>query len=75
MGYPIDLCCLPEDQKEELKCCLCLDILENPITLVPCGHSFCKEHIDTKYSQDSEFSCRLKDIFKFCVELEKNEAQ
>ena len=46
MGYPIDLCCLPEDQKEELKCCLCLDILEDPITLVPCGHSFCKEHIE-----------------------------
>ena len=36
MGYPIDQCCLPDDQKEELKCELCLDILENPKSLVPC---------------------------------------
>ena len=46
MGYPIDQCCLPDDQKEELKCELCLDILENPKTLVPCGHAFCEEHIE-----------------------------
>ena len=30
MGHDIELCTLPENQKEELKCPLCLDILDNP---------------------------------------------
>ena len=26
---------------DEINCSICLDILVNPLTLVPCGHSFC----------------------------------
>ena len=46
MGYDIDLCTLPENQKEELKCALCLDILENPKILIPCGHTYCEHCLD-----------------------------
>ena len=46
MGYDIDLCTLPENQKEELKCPLCLDILENPKFITSCGHTYCERCLD-----------------------------
>ena len=46
MGYDIDLCTLPEHQKEELKCPLCLDILENPKFITSCGHTYCERCLD-----------------------------
>ena len=46
MGYDIDLCILPENQKDELKCPLCLDILENPKIVIPCGHTYCENCLE-----------------------------
>ena len=46
MGYDIDLCTLPQNQKEELKCPLCLDILENPKFITSCGHTYCERCLD-----------------------------
>ena len=46
MGFDFDLCTLPRNQKEELKCPLCLDILENPKILIPCGHTYCETCLD-----------------------------
>ena len=43
MGYPIGNSTLTETQKEELKCPICLDLLENAERIVPCGHAFCKD--------------------------------
>ena len=44
MGYPTENCLETEQYIENVKCSLCLDILEDAIIL-PCSHKFCKKCI------------------------------
>ncbi|XP_051790750.1 tripartite motif-containing protein 16-like isoform X1 [Erpetoichthys calabaricus] len=43
--------------QDELICCVCLDILKDPISL-QCGHSFCKECINSCWDNYEELLCR-----------------
>lgn len=46
--------------KEELKCNICFDLVVSPVTL-PCGHSYCKHHIQTwLLENDSCPICRVR---------------
>ncbi|XP_051790751.1 tripartite motif-containing protein 16-like isoform X2 [Erpetoichthys calabaricus] len=43
--------------QDEFVCCLCLELLRNPVSLL-CGHSFCKECIERFWNSGEEFLWR-----------------
>ncbi|CAE7622575.1 HCc2 [Symbiodinium sp. CCMP2456] len=49
-----------QTHREELKCNICFDLVVSPVTL-PCGHTYCKHHIQTwLLENDSCPVCRVR---------------
>ncbi|KAK9525944.1 hypothetical protein VZT92_016609 [Zoarces viviparus] len=44
--------------KEQLTCCICLEVFNDPVTL-PCGHNFCKKCITNHFISNSQRQCPL----------------
>ncbi|KAM4631659.1 E3 ubiquitin/ISG15 ligase TRIM25-like [Discoglossus pictus] len=65
---------MASDLREELKCCICLSIYTDPVTL-PCGHNFCQDCINKTWdNQDKgDSSCpECRQRFKRKPELKRN---
>ena len=45
--------------KKELTCCICLDILDNPVMCTKCINNFCDKCIQ-KWEDDNNFYCPFK---------------
>ncbi|XP_020789148.2 tripartite motif-containing protein 16-like [Boleophthalmus pectinirostris] len=42
--------------QETITCCICLELLKDPVTL-PCGHSYCRDCIQTNWDKKQRYSC------------------
>ncbi|KAM8881581.1 E3 ubiquitin/ISG15 ligase TRIM25-like [Synchiropus picturatus] len=60
-----------ETRAEVLSCSICLDLLEDPVTL-PCGHSFCKSCIQGYWDIQDEKCPHCRRTFAQRPPLEKN---
>ncbi|XP_065141144.1 E3 ubiquitin-protein ligase TRIM21-like [Paramisgurnus dabryanus] len=57
---------------EELKCSICLDVLNDPVT-APCGHNFCMICLNTHWDKSQDCSCpNCKETFEKRPELKIN---
>lgn len=46
----------PQDTDENLKCPVCLEIFENPVS-IPCGHKFCENCLDSCENVSGSATC------------------
>ncbi|KAL6491259.1 hypothetical protein MHYP_G00016040 [Metynnis hypsauchen] len=54
--------------EEEFKCCICLDVLTDPVS-TPCGHNFCMACIEQCWTSTEDHCCPLCKE-KFCTKPE-----
>ncbi|KAL7875465.1 hypothetical protein AOLI_G00104280 [Acnodon oligacanthus] len=58
--------------EEEFKCCICLDVLTDPVS-TPCGHNFCMTCIEQCWTSTEDHCCPLcKEKFSTKPELKVN---
>ncbi|KAJ7316041.1 hypothetical protein JRQ81_002203 [Phrynocephalus forsythii] len=55
---------------EKLACCICLEMFTTPVT-IPCGHSFCKECLNSHWDQEEKERPTSQEVYT-CPECRKS---